>query len=81
MSTIVEELTSIARDTLYAKWDIRKGTTVPTTDTVKLQGGGVELEAVVLYSDLRRSSALADDFQRRTAAKIVKLFFCRSRPD
>ena len=64
----------MVNDVLYAPWDLRNGTSVPTTDTVALRGGGVEIDATVLYSDLAQSSRLASEFDRRVAAKVVKAF-------
>lgn len=70
----------IVNDTLYAPWKIRSGTAVPTVDSVALVGGGVEIDAVVLYADLVKSSLLATEFDRRVAAKIVKSFLaCASQ--
>lgn len=72
-----EDLSKGVDSILSTKWDVRKGTKVPNTEDVKLAGGGVELEATVLYADLAQSSKLATDFQRRTAAKVIKSFlFC-----
>ena len=72
--TSASDLKSIVNEVLYAPWSTRTGTTVPTTDTVALSGGGVEINATVLYSDLAQSSRLATEFDRRVAAKVVKAF-------
>jgi class 3 adenylate cyclase len=72
--TSAADLESIVNDVLYAPWNLRTGTTVPSTDTVALSGGGVEIDATVLYSDLAQSSRLATEFDRRVAAKVVKAF-------
>lgn len=72
--TTAADLESIVNDVLYTPWNLRTGTTVPSTDTVTLSGGGVEVDATVLYSDLAQSSRLASEFDRRVAAKVVKAF-------
>jgi adenylate cyclase len=78
--TTVADLESIVNGILYAPWTLRTGTAVPTSETVALVGGGVELDATVLYSDLAQSSLLATEFDRRVAAKIVKAFIaCAAR--
>lgn len=71
---LADDLQKIVRDILYAKWDIREGNKVPATEDVALSGGGVELDATVLYADLAQSSRLASEFDRRVAAKVVKSF-------
>ena len=80
MTTTAEDLESIVNDVLYAPWDLRTGNTVPTVESVALRGGGVELQATVLYADLAQSSKLATEFDRRVAAKVVKVFLaCSTR--
>lgn len=59
---------------LRGQWNLRAATVVPDTDSIALVGGGAEFEGTVLYSDLAQSSRLATDFQRRTAAKVIKAF-------
>ena len=55
-------------------WDVRKGQKVPSTESIKLAGGAVELEATFLYADLAKSSKLTNDLDRRVASKILKSF-------
>jgi class 3 adenylate cyclase len=74
VSALSDEIEAIVNDVLYAPWDLRKGTAVPTTDSVALRGGGVELDASILYADLAQSSKLASELDRRVAAKVVKAF-------
>ncbi|MFC1432950.1 adenylate/guanylate cyclase domain-containing protein [Streptacidiphilus sp. N1-3] len=57
-----------------ADWDVRKGTTVPTTDTITLKNGAVELDAVYLYADMADSTGLARDFTAKTAAKVIRCY-------
>ena len=47
---------------------------VPTTDSVALTGGAVELDATFLYADLAHSSLMAKELDRRVAARILKAF-------
>ncbi|ARP99676.1 adenylate/guanylate cyclase domain-containing protein [Pseudorhodoplanes sinuspersici] len=62
---------------LSQAWDIRDGTTVPTSDTVALAGGGVNLKATLLYADLADSTNLAM-WDSRVAARICKAFLAAS---
>jgi adenylate cyclase len=60
-------------------WDIRDGTVVPTSDKVALAGGGVKLNATILYADLADSTTIAM-WDRRVAARLFKAFLaCSSR--
>ena len=67
---IKREVSSI----ITTKWEIRKGQVVPTSESVKLAGGAVEIEATFLYADLAKSSRLVKVLDRRVAAKILKSF-------
>ena len=71
---IENELKQAVTDVLNTPWEIRQGYVVPDVEQVKLDGGGVRLDATRLYTDLRRSSRLTTDFQPQTAAKIFKAF-------
>lgn len=68
-----DELAADIDGILKQAWDIRDGTTVPTTDTVTLAGGGVNLKATMLYADLADSTGLAM-WDRRVTARIFKAF-------
>lgn len=57
-----------------ASWSVRKGQVVPSTDSIALNGGSVELEATYIYADLANSSRMARYFDRRVTAKILKSF-------
>lgn len=72
--TAKDELTSRVSQIFSHSWDIREGRTVPSNDQVTLKGGGVRLDATVLYSDLSQSSKLATDFTQKTAAKVIQAF-------
>jgi uridylate cyclase len=59
---------------LYRDFDVRRGYTVPTTETVKLSNGAVRIEAAFMYSDLANSTKLAKDHFQEDAAKVVRAF-------
>ena len=67
---VVSELDGI----LAQKWDVRDGTVVPETTDVTLAGGGVNLDAVMLYADLADSTTLAMSFDHRVGATVIKTF-------
>lgn len=80
MSVFSDRLDAGVRGILTQPWSTRNGLVVPTTESVALSGGGVNLEATVLYADLAQSTHLATNFQNRTAAKIIKSFiYCVCR--
>ena len=57
-----------------ARWNIRDGRVVPTTEDVALANGGVRLDAVYLYADMADSTGLAREFTRETAAKVIRCY-------
>jgi len=76
----VLQLKSRVRAILKAPWDTRRGFKVPSTDSIKLTGGGVKLKATFLYADLAQSSALVSEHDTRLAAKTIKSFLsCSTR--
>lgn len=78
--TLKDDLSNKVSNILSQQWNLREGRIVPSTDDVALAGGAVKLDATVLYADLVQSSKLATDFQKRTAAKIIRSFlYCTSR--
>ena len=77
---IGEDLGTNVNRIINSAWDMRAGRKVPGSDEVALDGGGVVLDATVLYADLSGSSKLATDFHRQTAAKVIKCFlYCAAR--
>lgn len=64
--------------TIRAPWALRQGNIVPSTESVALNGGAVEIEATFLYADFADSSKIAKLFDRRIAAKILKSFLSTS---
>lgn len=78
--TLKDDLSKKVSNILSQNWNLREGRTVPSTDDVALEGGAVKLDATVLYADLVQSSKLATEFQKRTAAKVIRSFlYCISR--
>jgi len=73
-----DDLAAEADTILSQAWDLRDGTVVPETTDVALAGGGVKLDAVMLYADLADSTELATKFDRRVAAKVLKSFLAGS---
>ncbi len=71
---VEDELARTVDDVLHMPWDIRQGRIIPSTEDVKLKGGGVQLDVTVLYADLRQSSKLATEFYKQTAAKVFRCF-------
>src|SRR6056297_1002065 len=57
-----------------SSWSVRKGQVVPSTDSIALNGGAVELDAAYLYADMANSSKMARYLDRRVTAKILKSF-------
>lgn len=74
MTTVADEISSAVRDILAASWNEREGQVVPTTDDVVLKNGAVSLDAVFLYGDLHRSTALAEIATRKQAAKVIRAY-------
>ncbi|WP_160665140.1 adenylate/guanylate cyclase domain-containing protein [Pseudarthrobacter sp. ATCC 49987] len=68
------DLENAVDDIVFMEMDTRYGTTVPTSDSVKLSNGGVYLEAVYLYTDMANSTGLTRFHTDETSAKIIKSF-------
>lgn len=69
-----DDLSSDVQDILDIPWNQRHGNVVPTSSSVVLAGGAIELQATFLYADLANSSRLAKILDRRIAAKVMKAF-------
>jgi len=69
-----DQVTRGISDIFTQPWNMRAGQVVPSTEDIALAGGAVRLDATFLYADLAQSSYLAQDYQQRTAAKILKSF-------
>lgn len=68
------DLENAVDEIAFAEMDTRWGTTVPTSDTVKLSNGGVYIEAAYLYADMADSTGLARYHTAETSALIIKAF-------
>jgi adenylate cyclase len=71
---LADDLADDVQGIINKPWNTRKGQKVPSTDSVALAGGAVELDATFLYADLANSSKMAKELDRRIAAKILKSF-------
>ena len=69
-----DELSTSVNEILTVTWNIRDGQVVPSTEDVALKDGAVKLQAVYLYADLADSTTLARDFDRQTAARVVRAY-------
>lgn len=73
-----DQIQTDVQTVINTQWSTRKGQVVPSSDSVALAGGAVELDAVHLYADLASSSKMAKVFDRRVVAKILKSFHSSS---
>ncbi len=69
-----DDLSHAVAHILNIPWDTRQGWVVPETEQVKLDGGGVRLDATILYADLAMSSRLATNLHKNVAAKVFRCF-------
>lgn len=72
--SLSDDISKEVQSTIDNLWNLRKGKVVPSTESVALAGGAVELDATFLYADLADSSKMAKELDRRIAAKIIKSF-------
>jgi class 3 adenylate cyclase len=68
------ELEGLVDNTLSIDWNVRDGITVPSSDTVVLKNGAVNISAVFLYADLASTSQLAKVCPWETTAKIIRSY-------
>jgi class 3 adenylate cyclase len=61
-------------DVLSIDWDVRDGSTVPSSETVVLKNGAVKINAAFLYADLASTSQLAKVCPWETTAKIIRAY-------
>lgn len=71
---LAEDIDEAVKSVVNSDWNVRTGTVVPTTDTVSLKNGAVEVDAVYLYADMANSSGLAREFPPKTAAKVIRAY-------
>ncbi len=73
-NAFTQKLSKEVTQILRSPWKTRRGLVIPSKESAPLQGGGVRIDATFVYSDLVQSSLLVDEFQQRTAAKVLKAF-------
>jgi class 3 adenylate cyclase len=71
---IKDDIVSRVNEVLTVTLNVRDGQVVPDTAGVNLSDGAVKMEAAFLYADLADSTTLARDFDRRTAARVVRAY-------
>lgn len=72
---LAADLSGEVDDILRLQWTTRQGQVVPVSDDVALGNETVVFDdAVVLYSDLKSSTALVNDFTWSFAAEVYKSF-------
>lgn len=74
MSSIGDAVKTAVQTTLDTAWDIRGGTVVPTTESVKLKDGAVKVEAAYLYADMANSSEIAQRLKKEVGAKLIRCY-------
>lgn len=55
-------------------WETRVGRKVPEPEDIQLANSAVEIEAAVLYADMKDSTGLVDGFKSHFAAEIYKAY-------
>lgn len=70
--TLRTELEEYANDTHHSKWSRRDGQKVPKTDDVQLGNDAVDIDAVVLYADLKDSTGLVKGWKDWFASEVYK---------
>lgn len=70
--SLADELRDYAKETHQAKWDRRDGQKVPSTGDITLGNQAVDLDAVVLYADLKDSTGLVKGYKDWFASEIYK---------
>jgi class 3 adenylate cyclase len=73
MKTAVEIIADV-KEILNTQWKTRSGNKVPESENVTLGNDAVELEGVVLYTDMADSTELVDGFKDWFAAEVYKCY-------
>lgn len=71
---LAEDVDAEVSGVLSKDWDIRDGRVVPVSSDIALAGGGVRLDAAILYADLVGSTKLAMSLDKRVTARLFKSF-------
>lgn len=67
---LIQELTSI----FGTNFSITRGTVVPTVNDVALDNVAIDIDAAILFIDIKGSTHIVNAIQRETAAKLYKAF-------
>lgn len=70
--SLADELRDYVKETHETKWDRRDGQKVPSTGDITLGNQAVDLDAVVLYADLKDSTGLVKGYKDWFASEIYK---------
>lgn len=70
--SLADELREYAKKTHDSTWSRRDGQKVPSTDDISLGNDAVDLDAVVLYADLKDSTGLVKGHKDWFASEIYK---------
>ena len=70
--SLADELRAFAKSTHDTSWERRDGQKVPSTDDLTLGNKAVDLDAVVLYADLKDSTGLVKGYKDWFASEVYK---------
>lgn len=75
-----DDLEAQVKSFFTTQWTRRDGQVVPGDASITLNNDGVDLEAAVLYADLRASTAMVDSYKDWFAAEVYKAYlYCAAR--
>jgi uridylate cyclase len=70
----LEEIESQVIKIFKTNWEKREGSKVPETSDLKLTNDAVELDATILYADLKESTELVKGYKNWFSAEIYKAY-------
>lgn len=70
--SLADELRDYAKKTHSTQWTRRDGQKVPSTEDITLGNSAVDLDAVVLYADLKDSTDLVNGYRDTFASEVYK---------
>lgn len=70
----LEEISSAIVQIFKTEWNTREGQVVPEAADVKMGNDAVELDATILYADLKDSTGLVSGYKNWFAAEIYKAY-------
>lgn len=74
MSAFSDGVATNVQAVLNMAWDVRTGSVVPESSTVKLGGGAVKVSGTWLYADLADSSTAAHKLKKEVTGKLVRSY-------